>query len=80
MHDIFGLMYACVAVHNFIRRTNKLTDDFVEAELDEDDDEADDDGPEPIYNGHENLEAGQWRDVIATEMWEDYVVRRANHH
>jgi hypothetical protein len=69
--EVWKMMYACIALHNFIRLTDESVDYDLEVNL-EDFDEVDNE----IYHHFEDMdynEACAWRNQIALDMWEDYL-------
>lgn len=67
------LVYATIAVHNFIR--SKCTEDqFADVDIDEDEDDGDNNNHNPV--AIQPADAVNWRDAIAEDMWQDYISRR----
>ena len=60
-------------VHNFIRTNQLYEDEFDIVDIDADDHNEDDDGVDE-NNIHASAALNQWRDSIATEMWDAYQI------
>ena len=60
-------------VHNFIRMNQLYEDEFDIVDVDAVDHNEDDDGVDE-NNVHVNAALNQWRDAIATEMWDAYQI------
>lgn len=60
-------------VHNFIRMNQLYEDEFDIDDIDADDHNEDDDGVDD-NNIHASAALNQWRDSIATEMWDAYQI------
>lgn len=72
------MIYACIALHNYIRITDDTVDLDLELELDSE--EPDDDDHDHNNNENQDLESGKlWRDEIALLMWNDYVQHIVQH-
>ena len=62
-----------LVVHNCIRMNQLYEDEFDIVEIDADDHNEDHDGVDE-NNIHANAALNQWRDSIATEMWDAYQI------
>lgn len=72
--DMWLTFYSCVAIHNFIRTENKNLDNEIEAEVMEEQRREDltvNNRSADVPDG-DDATAVDWRDVIATNMWNDY--------
>ena len=59
-------------MHNFIRLNQLYEDEFDNVDIPvQDHNEEDDEGADE-HNVHANAALNQWRDSIATEMWDAY--------
>ena len=71
--------YTCVALHNFIRIENKAVDERIEIQVDNENlrDNFDDDANEEWLEAgdEDNATAKLWRDSLANDMWDDYVLQ-----
>lgn len=73
------IVYATVALHNFIRSRCSSIEQFQDVDVDQNDadDEDDDAAVVAAANAHVPHDAIAWRDSIAQAMWVDYVAHRA---
>ena len=70
--DLWKTYYSCVAVHNFIRIENCNLDKGFENEVIQEILSEKYEAPEHELFDEDDIEAGEWRDLIAEAMWIDY--------
>lgn len=79
--EVWELLYACVALHNYIRITDESVDYDLEVQLDQEknviieNEEVYNEqygGMDPVLNA-EYAQANAKRDTIAFNMWQDYL-------
>lgn len=75
---MWEVMYACIALHNYIRVSDSSSDYDLEVTLEDEDEAQDNDLEENVNISNENDygPAKVWRDQIALQMWEAYIHRQ----